>query len=342
MSDRLADTLGASWREQIGELGKEDLSAGRLLRSRIGDADCQMIGTRIRTATGEHLCIQLEDATEDATLSALGYTDKQTETVRTVLDGRPGLAIAAGSAGPFSDLHSLAMARLLAEGGRLVVSLERTLHFLADELVQLSAPRDPDRLHDVLDRALAMAPDALLFDEVDNEEVCRAMMEAAGAGMTVVAKVREATGVGALARLRDLGCSGRFLAEHMLGMLVRRPSRRMCSSCRRTRTPTPEERELLACGPDATVAEPVGCNECGDGYVGRRMLHVVLPASAELSQHLMAADEDPDQLRAWALRQPMSFVHSAREAALSHEVAVGDIEALLRTCAALDSPSPAP
>jgi type II secretory ATPase GspE/PulE/Tfp pilus assembly ATPase PilB-like protein len=330
ISEKLADVLTRSLRGQIGEPGEDGIAASRLVDHRIGDRNVQALATRILSATGEHIHIQFQDDEQDLSFAALGYTKKQAECLNELLNGRPGLLLVVGSADPFSEKHSQALAGKLAEGGRLVISLERRQHFRSETLVQLSVPEDPAQFRDVGDKALAMAPDAMMFDEVESEIVCRTIMEAAAAGIAVVAQVRDASGLGAIKRLIELGCAKRFLAEHLLGAVVRRPVRRLCGNCRVVRLATDEERALLSAEPGATVATSAGCESCGDGFSGNRMLFHVLPNSDELYRQILAFDDETEFLRTGSSQQPLALLHCARAAVLNHEIEIGDAIGFLR------------
>jgi len=330
MSERLAEALTRTLRGQIGELSENEIAASRLVEHRVGDRDMQTIATRILSATGEHIYIQLEDHEKDLSFAALGYTEEQSACLGELLNGRPGLLLTVESADPFSEKHRAALAGKLAEGGRLVISLERRQHFRNETLVQLSVPEGPAQFCDVRDKALAMAPDAMMFDQVESEVVCRTLLEAAAAGIAVVAQVRHSNGLEAVAGLEKMGCATRILADHLLAIVLRYPIRRLCDECRVPRPATEDERILLDAGPEATVANSAGCKSCGDGFSGNRMLFHILPNSESVSRRLRDFDGGGEALRTWGIQQSLSFRHCAREAVLRHEIEIGEVIGFLR------------
>jgi general secretion pathway protein E len=139
--------------------------------------------------------------------------------------------------------------------------------------------------------------------------------------------------VEALLQLLEFGLKPHALARMLLGLVERLALRRLCPHCRAARTVTPEEAALLALSTAAPVWESHGCDICGDGFLGRRMLYGVWPMDEALTGRIRAIDPAIKPtiaaLTEWRNSNPLSVSVAAREAVLAGEVTFADAQLLL-------------
>ena len=264
----------------------------------------------------------------------LGYSAEQAEALRGLLTGRPGLLLVAGAADLAGDRHRLALTREWTALGRLVVSLERRMHYRSELLVQLEFGKEGGLGFDaVAALALDMSPDVLLVDEVRDAAQAKALLEAVGAGALVVADIQAPSAVEALLQLVALGLSKDSLARMLLGVVERVAVRRLCPHCRTARPMSADEAELLGVSPPAEVHDKGGCGVCADGFLGKRTLYALWIADDELRERIRTVEPPGEPLVEWRGRNPLSLRHAAREAVLAGEVALADARSLLRGAA---------
>ena len=292
-----------------------------------GDHTYQIQMTAAPTLLGEYLHLHFYREQEGASLPSLGYTSAQAEALNRLLTGRPGLFLLAGVADPAAERHRLGIAGALTATGRLVVSLEHRIHYRSELLVQLKIEA-PEPFDALLRTALEMAPDVLMLDEVRNAAEAQAILEAAFAGAFVVAQLRTPGGVEALQLLIGHGLSRDALARTLLGVVERAALRQLCPHCRVRRDASAEEGALLG-ALSAAVWEARGCEACGDGYLGRRMVYGVWPADGALAEAIRLPDVSAVRLSQLRDESEVCMRTAVREAVLAGQVSIEDARMLL-------------
>ena len=121
---------------------------------------------------------------------------------------------------------------------------------------------------------LRQAPNIVMVGEIRDRETAEIAINASLTGHLVFSTLHTNDAPGAVTRLTDLGVKSFLVASSLRAVVAQRLVRRVCSSCRRTRSATAAEVRLLHdFNVDATnpeLAEGVGCAECGQtGYRGR-------------------------------------------------------------------------
>lgn len=279
------------------------------------------------TALGEHVHLHFYAEEQTPDLVALGYSTAQADAMKQMLTGRPGLLIAAGAADPQADRHRLALANTLAAEGRLVVSLEHRLHYRSESLVQLEMG-GAVAFERMIKTVLGMRPDVVMFDEVRDKVEVDALIETALSGAMVVAQARAAGFVEAILNWVDLGVNKEGLARVLLGGVERRALRQLCVHCRVPRETTSDERMLLG-AETTTVFEPVGCDVCGDGFLGWTRRFGVWPLDAVFLQAVRTVERPGMPLVEWGTQNALSLSGAVKAAAVNGDVWCHDIWALI-------------
>jgi type II secretory ATPase GspE/PulE/Tfp pilus assembly ATPase PilB-like protein len=166
-----------------------------------------------------------------------------------------------------------------------------------------------------------MSPDALFLDDVRNPAEALACLEAAAAGIMVVAQMRAVDNVHALRRFVEFGVSSQQLTEYLVALINRRSVRGLCAACRATCKPGESAAAALGLAADAEVWHAPGCDSCHDGFAGRRTVYDIWPAGHRLGELLRAEELPVGDLLAWGRSQPLGLL-----AALKSAVCAGEID----------------
>ena len=303
-----------------------------VVKQTLADTETQLHLQAAPTVLGEHIHVHIYEPEDRLRIDTLGYTPEQVGVLRGLLTGRPGLILVAGAGDVAADRHRLAFASELAAAGRLVVSLEHRPHRRSELLVQLEVGnQEAPGFGPAARIALDMGPDIVLADEVRDAAEARALLEMAAAGSLVVADVQAAGAIEALLRLVAMEVSREGIATTLLAIVERRALRRLCPHCRAARPLADGEAAQLAADPGTQVFEPAHCDICGDGFLGRRMLHGLLLADAELPGLIRTLEPPAQPLFEWRRRSPHGLAHAAPYAILAGDVALRDAALLLET-----------
>ena len=190
-------------------------------------------------------------------------------------------------------------------GSGKTVSLYTALGILNDETRNISTAEDPVEIRlpgvnqvqqnnkrgmtfaAALRSFLRQDPDVIMVGEIRDLETAEIAIKAAQTGHMVLSTLHTNDAPQTIARLMNMGIAPYNITSSVTLVIAQRLARRLCGKCKR---PVDIPRNaLLAEGfteaeVDAgfTVYEPVGCDECTEGYKGRTGIYQVMPMSEEI------------------------------------------------------------
>lgn len=196
-------------------------------------------------------------------------------------------------------------------GSGKTVSLYTALGILNDETRNISTAEDPVEIRlpgvnqvqqnnkrgmtfaAALRSFLRQDPDIIMVGEIRDLETAEIAIKAAQTGHMVLSTLHTNDAPQTIARLMNMGIAPFNITSSVTLVIAQRLARRLCSNCKR-----PIElpaHALLAEGftqaqIDAGIHlfEPVGCEECTEGYKGRTGIYQVMPMSEEISVIVLA------------------------------------------------------
>jgi type IV pilus assembly protein PilB len=196
-------------------------------------------------------------------------------------------------------------------GSGKTVSLYTALGILNDETRNISTAEDPVEIRlpgvnqvqqnnkrgmtfaAALRSFLRQDPDIIMVGEIRDLETAEIAIKAAQTGHMVLSTLHTNDAPQTIARLMNMGIAPFNITSSVTLVIAQRLARRLCGNCKR-----PIElpaHALLAEGftqeqIDAGIRlyEPVGCEECTEGYKGRTGIYQVMPMSEEISVIVLA------------------------------------------------------
>ncbi|MFT5088155.1 MAG: type II secretory ATPase GspE/PulE/Tfp pilus assembly ATPase PilB-like protein [Candidatus Latescibacterota bacterium] len=237
----------------------------------------------VPTLLGELVHVHFFLDQSEGGLEALGYSESQVRAMQKLLSGHPGILLITGAPGPSADGHRLGLARFLATEGRLVVALDRRVQYRDERLVQLDMSSGEEaHVADMWRTALDMQPNALCVEVFDLAVEKRYLLENVGAGALVIAQISASGNLPALESLASGGSDRQVFVRALLGMVESVALRRLCPHCRTMQPASDDAVEKVNIEPGVAIGEAQGCECCGDGYLGRRLLFGVWPLDEQL------------------------------------------------------------
>lgn len=196
-------------------------------------------------------------------------------------------------------------------GSGKTVSLYTALGILNDETRNISTAEDPVEIRlpgvnqvqqnnkrgmtfaAALRSFLRQDPDIIMVGEIRDLETAEIAIKAAQTGHMVLSTLHTNDAPQTIARLMNMGIAPFNITSSVTLVIAQRLARRLCNNCKR-----PVElpaNALLAEGftqaqldAGITLFEPVGCEECTEGYKGRTGIYQVMPMSEEISVIILA------------------------------------------------------
>ncbi|WP_045727013.1 type IV-A pilus assembly ATPase PilB [Xanthomonas sp. GPE 39] len=191
-------------------------------------------------------------------------------------------------------------------GSGKTVSLYTALGILNDETRNISTAEDPVEIRlpgvnqvqqnnkrgmtfaAALRSFLRQDPDIIMVGEIRDLETAEIAIKAAQTGHMVLSTLHTNDAPQTIARLMNMGIAPYNITSSVTLVIAQRLARRLCNNCKRpVKLP---EKALLAEGfTEADIAEgvqlyePVGCEECTEGYKGRTGIYQVMPMNDEIA-----------------------------------------------------------
>ncbi|WNH53225.1 type IV-A pilus assembly ATPase PilB [Stenotrophomonas oahuensis] len=196
-------------------------------------------------------------------------------------------------------------------GSGKTVSLYTALGILNDETRNISTAEDPVEIRlpgvnqvqqnnkrgmtfaAALRSFLRQDPDIIMVGEIRDLETAEIAVKAAQTGHMVLSTLHTNDAPQTIARLMNMGIAPFNITSSVTLVIAQRLARRLCGNCKRPAN-LPDH-ALLAEGftqaqldAGITLYEPVGCEECTEGYKGRTGIYQVMPMSEEISVIVLA------------------------------------------------------
>ncbi len=191
-------------------------------------------------------------------------------------------------------------------GSGKTVSLYTALGILNDETRNISTAEDPVEIRlpgvnqvqqnnkrgmtfaAALRSFLRQDPDVIMVGEIRDLETAEIAIKAAQTGHMVLSTLHTNDAPQTIARLMNMGIAPYNITSSVTLVIAQRLARRLCSNCKKP-VQLPEN-ALLAEGytpaqieKGINLFEPVGCEECTEGYKGRTGIYQVMPMTDEIA-----------------------------------------------------------
>ena len=264
------------------------------------------------TLFGEKLVLRILDPSSAMLgIDALGYEEDQKQLFMDALEKPQGMLLITGPTG----------------SGK-TVSLYTGLNILNTESANISTAEDPVEINleginqvnvntkvgltfsAALKSFLRQDPDIIMVGEIRDLETAEIAIKAAQTGHMVMSTLHTNSAPETLTRLRNMGVPSFNIATSVNLVIAQRLARRLCSHCKKS-VDVPKN-SLLEMGftekdladPELKIYQPVGCEECREGYKGRVGIYEVMKVTPEISKIIM---EDGNALEIAAASEKMGF-----------------------------------
>ena len=256
--------------------------------------------------------------------------------------------------GPTGSGKSTTLYSVLAERndpGLNISTVEDPIEYTLPGITQTQVNREKGLDFSTALRAfMRQDPDVLLVGETRDRETAKTAIEAALTGHLVLTTLHCNDAPSAIARLDEMGVEPFMVSASLLGIVSQRLLRRVCSTCRQSYRPTPEELSrfgLLASTETnvtffkATITPsgtPDTCPHCqGSGYKGRIGVYEVLSMNEALAA-ATAKRASTDQLRRLALESGMkSLLGYGLDLVREGHTTLDEVERMLLTESGLET-----
>lgn len=260
---------------------------------------------------GESVVLRVLDrGSVNLDLQELGFLPGDRARFEALVRRPHGILLVTGPTGSGKTTTLYSALSELNDPRRKLVGVEDPVEYQVEGINQMQVNRDIG-----LDFALGLRtllrqnPDVILVGEIRDRETADVAVEAALTGHLVLSTLHTRDAPGALERLMDLGISRYRLASAIQAVISQRLVRTVCSNCRESYEPDPEELRRMGFTPDelpdGTLDRGAGCASChGTGYSGRTALFEIL-VNSEAATELILEGASTRTLRTRAREEGM-------------------------------------
>jgi type II secretory ATPase GspE/PulE/Tfp pilus assembly ATPase PilB-like protein len=227
-------------------------------------------------------------------LEDLGLDPRSLSLIRTLVSVPHGLVLATGPTGSGKTTTLNAVLRELASERVKIITIEDPVEYVIDGVDQIQTHDRIGLTFDtILRRVLRQDPDIIMVGEIRDAPTAELSVRAALTGHLVLSTLHTNDAVSVIPRLRNMGVEPYLLAAVLRGALAQRLVRRVCQACRKSVTPTREEKELLKRYglTAARLFRGKGCDACGGtGFKGRTSIVEAFASDEEVEQMILKGE----------------------------------------------------
>ncbi|TWC11274.1 MULTISPECIES: type IV-A pilus assembly ATPase PilB [unclassified Pseudomonas] len=246
------------------------------------------------TLWGEKVVIRILDpSSAQMGIDALGYEPDQKELYLAALKQPQGLILVTGPTGSGKTVSLYTGLNILNTVDINISTAEDPVEINMEGINQVNVnPRQGLDFAQALRSFLRQDPDVIMVGEIRDLETAEIAIKAAQTGHMVLSTLHTNSAAETLIRLQNMGIPGFNIATAVHLIIAQRLARKLCNQCKKA-TEIPEETLLKEGFPKErigsfTIYEPVGCEQCNNGYKGRVGVYEVVKNTPELQRLIMA------------------------------------------------------
>ncbi|MBP3946252.1 type IV-A pilus assembly ATPase PilB [Psychrobacter sp. K31L] len=247
------------------------------------------------TLFGEKLVLRILDPSSAMLgIEALGYEPDQQEMFLEALHKPQGMLLITGPTGSGKTVSLYTGINILNTGATNISTAEDPVEINLEGINQVNVNAKVGlTFANALKSFLRQDPDIVMVGEIRDLETAEIAIKAAQTGHMVLSTLHTNSAPETLTRLRNMGVASFNIATSVNLVIAQRLARRLCKNCKK---PINVPRQsLLELGfndtdldnPGNVIYEPVGCNECREGYKGRVGIYEVMKVSPDISRIIM-------------------------------------------------------
>jgi type IV pilus assembly protein PilB len=291
--------LGMRLAARLKVLARLDLAERRIPqdgRIKLNLSKSKSIDFRVSTCPtlfGEKVVLRINDASAaQMGIDSLGYDPHQKELYLKALARPQGMILVTGPTGSGKTVSLYAGLNILNTPDTNISTAEDPAEINLPGANQVNVnPKVGLTFASALRAFLRQDPDVIMVGEIRDLETAEIAIKAAQTGHLVLSTLHTNDAPQTLTRLLNMGVPAYNIASSVSLIIAQRLARRLCKACKRP-TEIPAE-ELIREGfkPDEISSlelyEPVGCDQCNDGFKGRVGIYQVMPVTEAIGRIIM-------------------------------------------------------
>jgi type IV pilus assembly protein PilB len=245
------------------------------------------------TLFGEKVVLRLLDGSAAKLgIDKLGYEDDQKQLYLDALDKPYGMILVTGPTGSGKTVSLYTGLNILNTEERNISTAEDPVEIRVPGINQVQMnPKKGMTFAAALRSFLRQDPDVIMVGEIRDLETAEIAIKAAQTGHLVLSTLHTNDAPQTISRLMNMGIAPYNITSSVTLVIAQRLARRLHDCKREVQLP---EHALLAEGytkeevaAGLRIYEPVGCDDCNEGYKGRVGIYQVMPMSEDIQKIIL-------------------------------------------------------
>jgi len=267
----------------------------------------------IPTVHGEKIVMRLLFQEEKLMqLRQLGLVKYILQPYQNLVNSSGGIILVTGPTGSGKTTTLYASLAEIDNEARNIITIEDPVEYKLSGYSQIEVkPKVGLTFANALRSVLRQDPDVIMVGEMRDTETAKIAIQSALTGHLVFSTVHTNSAPATITRLIDMGIEPFLVSSSIIGVLAQRLVRRICSDCRKSYQPHPEQlrelgiKEVSFRKLDRRFFRGEGCDNCRQtGYRGRIGIHELLVMSEGVKNTILESS-DSDTIKKQGLKEKM-------------------------------------
>lgn len=262
---------------------------------------------------GERVVMRLLDKSKGTfDLAKLGLAKKDFDLLSAQIDRPEGIILVTGPTGSGKTTTLYGILTKLNSPEVNIITVEDPVEYTINGVNQVQVREKVGLTFAAALRSiLRQDPDIVLIGEIRDTETAQIATQAALTGHLVLSTLHTNSAPATITRLLDMGIEPFLIADTLILIMAQRLVRKLCNHCKKISHPSAEVLERVGITPQQakkmTIYEPVGCDECFGGYVGRIGIFELMDINDEIRE-LIVQRANASVIRRKALQLGMTML----------------------------------
>ena len=271
------------------------------IKNSLDNVDVDLRVSCLPTNLGEKIVIRILDyKMSSAGIESLNFSKTNLEKVLKMINIPNGIILVTGATGTGKSTTVYSILQRLNTEDRNIITVEYPIEMNIEGINQVQVISEIGlTFASALRSILRQDPDIIMIGEIRDDETARIAVRASITGHLVLSTIHTNNSLNTIERLTDMEVERYLLGAALSGIISQKLARRLCMKCRRARKTTDYEKKVFKTALNIDVDEiyePVGCDDCHQGYAGRIAIHEVLLINQEIRDAIVR-NTDKEVLR---------------------------------------------
>jgi type IV pilus assembly protein PilB len=241
------------------------------------------------TLNGEKMVLRILDQQSSAVgLERLGLEDDDMEKIEVFCNTPWGIMLVTGPTGSGKSTTLYSILQKINDPDVNIITVEDPVEFTVAGINQVHVNEKAGlTFESALRSILRQDPDKVMVGEIRDQKTAQIAIRAALTGHFVLSTLHTNDAPSAATRMIDMGVAAFLVSASLSGIIAQRLVRKLCPFCKEEYEMPPNMCDSLRVPHGTCAWKPVGCNDCRQGYKGRKGIYEIMLMDDDLRRMIL-------------------------------------------------------